>query len=130
MGRSSEKKDKTSKKDKRKQKEKEKEPLQPQAPPRTIPVPHAPPLPPNPAATTNIQTPPADSQPTNNQVQVSGEHSEAARPHTSGQELNATVSTGKRARSPNPVADARARKREKKLSKILSYMYHDTHSDT
>ncbi|KAL1937058.1 hypothetical protein VTO73DRAFT_15140 [Trametes versicolor] len=130
MGRSSEK-DKASKKDKRKEKNKQKEALQPQAPPRTIPIPPAPSasLPPIPVVAANIPPPPSDNLLANDQVQVSEEHPEAP-PHTSGQEPNANVLTGKRARSPDPEADVHTRKREKKLNKILTYMYHDTHADT
>lgn len=130
MGRSSEK-DKASKKDKRKEKNKQKEALQPQAPPRTIPTPSAPSalLPPIPVVAANIPPPSSVNLLANDQVQVSEEHPEAP-PHTSGQEPNATVLTGKRARSPDPEADAHTRKREKKLNKILTYMYHDTHADT
>ncbi|EIW59004.1 uncharacterized protein TRAVEDRAFT_48132 [Trametes versicolor FP-101664 SS1] len=130
MGRSSEK-DKASKKDKCKEKNKQKEALQPQAPPRTIPIPPAPSalLPPIPVVAANIPPPPSDNLLANNQVQVSEEHPEAL-PHTSGQEPNANVLMGKRARSPDLEADAHTRKREKKLNKILTYMYHDTHADT
>ncbi|EIW53765.1 uncharacterized protein TRAVEDRAFT_52890 [Trametes versicolor FP-101664 SS1] len=129
MGRSSEK-DKASKKDKRKEKNKQKEALQPQAPPRTIPIPPAPSasLPPIPVVAANIPPPPSDNLLANDQVRVSEERLEAP-PHTSGQEPNATVLTGKRARSPDPEADMHTRKREKKLNNILSYMYHDTHAD-